>query len=125
YALNTKKKYKKKSNTLDLQQREEYHGGAVFWSPSKIREARFRERVRAREEEQEKLQKAERRHMKEQATLLKKIEQEEAKVERERKKKEQEKERERKAAERAELQRKKQQEKEAATTQKALQLSQK
>jgi hypothetical protein len=126
HALSTKKKHKKKSNTLDLQQREEYHGGAVFfWSPSKIREARYRERVRAHEEEQEKLQKAERRHMREQATLLKKIEQEEAKVEREKKREEAKIERQRKAEERAELQRKIQQEREAATAQKALQLSQK
>jgi hypothetical protein len=57
YALTTKKKHKKKSKVLDLQQREEYHGGAIFWSPSKIREGRYRERVRARKEEQEKLQK--------------------------------------------------------------------
>ncbi|KAK1918658.1 hypothetical protein P3342_001707 [Pyrenophora teres f. teres] len=30
----------KQSYKLDLQQRQEYHGGAVFWSPRKIREAR-------------------------------------------------------------------------------------
>jgi flagellar biosynthesis GTPase FlhF len=106
HVLNIKKKHNDKSNTLDLQQREEYHGGAVFWSPSKIREVCFRERVRPDEEEQDKLQKAERKYLREQAALLREIEQEEARVEREMKKKEQEKERERKAAERAELQRK-------------------
>jgi hypothetical protein len=125
HALNTKKKHKEKNKPLDLQQREEYHGGAVFWSPSNIREARYRERVRSREEEEEKVQKAERRHIKEQAALLKKIEQDEAKVERERKKKKREEERKRKAAERAENQRRKQQEREAAIAQKALQLYQK
>jgi hypothetical protein len=38
-ALTTKKKHKKKRNTLDLQQREEYHSTGVFWSPRKLREA--------------------------------------------------------------------------------------
>jgi hypothetical protein len=32
-ALNTKKKQNKKGKALDLQQHEEYYGGAVFWSP--------------------------------------------------------------------------------------------
>jgi hypothetical protein len=125
YALTTKKKHKKKSKVLDLQQREEYHGGAVFWSPSKIREARYRERVRAREEEQEKLQKSRERDLKAAAALYEKQQLKKKRVEREALQKERAKEKERKAAERAELQRKKQQEKEAATAQKALQLSQK
>jgi hypothetical protein len=54
-ALTTKRKHKKNSKLLDLQQRKKYHGGAVLWSPRKIREARARETVRQREEEQEKL----------------------------------------------------------------------
>ena len=41
-ALNTKKKHKTKRNTLDLQQREEYHGSSVFWSSRKVREGRAR-----------------------------------------------------------------------------------
>jgi hypothetical protein len=56
-VLTTKQKHKKKSKVLDLQQREEYHGSAVLWSPCKIREARVRETVKQRKEEQEKLQK--------------------------------------------------------------------
>jgi hypothetical protein len=43
-ALTTKRKHVTKSKVLDLQQREEYHGGAVLWSPRKIREARTRAR---------------------------------------------------------------------------------
>lgn len=124
YALNTKKKHKKKSSTLDLQQREEYNGGAVFWSPSKLREARFRERVKPREDEQEKLQKSNERELKAAAILYKKQQVEKKRVERELQQQERAEEKKRKAKERAELQRKKQQEKEAATTQKALQLSQ-
>ncbi|RMZ67028.1 pogo transposable [Pyrenophora seminiperda CCB06] len=38
-ALNTKKKHKMKRTTLDLRHRDEYYGGAVFWSPRKLREA--------------------------------------------------------------------------------------
>jgi hypothetical protein len=125
HALTTKKKHKKESKVLDLQQREEYHGGAVFWSPSKIREARYRERVRAREEEQEKLRKSNEKDLNAAAALYKKQQLEKKRVEREALQKERAKEKEREAAERAELQRKKQQEKEAATAQKALQLSQK
>lgn len=51
-ALLATQKQKKKSKPLDLQQRQEYHGGAVFWSPRKIREAQARERVREQEEEE-------------------------------------------------------------------------
>jgi hypothetical protein len=57
-ALQHKKKHKKKGKALDLQQRQEYHGSAVHWSPRKLREARAREAVRERDEMEEKLQKA-------------------------------------------------------------------
>jgi hypothetical protein len=51
-ALATKKKQKNRGKPLGLQQRQEYHGGAVMWSPRKIREARARKRVREREEKE-------------------------------------------------------------------------
>jgi hypothetical protein len=38
-ALKQKKKHSKKNFNLPLQQRQEYHGGAVFWSPNKRQEA--------------------------------------------------------------------------------------
>jgi hypothetical protein len=38
--LSAKKKYRKKGKVFDLQQRQKYYGGAVLWSPGKIREAR-------------------------------------------------------------------------------------
>jgi len=44
---------------LDLQQREEYHSGAVIWSLRKLEEARAREKVRRDEEEALLIQKAE------------------------------------------------------------------
>jgi hypothetical protein len=68
-ALTTKKKHKNKGKTLDLQQRQEFHSRAVFWSPSKVNEARFRERIRKREEEEELSPKANNKHMREQAAL--------------------------------------------------------
>jgi hypothetical protein len=43
-ALSVKEKRKKKGKALDLQQRKEYHGGAILWSPRKVREARTMER---------------------------------------------------------------------------------
>ena len=49
-ALTHKKKQKKKGRALDLQQHEEYWGGAVVWSPRAIREARYRMSVRDEEE---------------------------------------------------------------------------
>jgi hypothetical protein len=71
-ALNTKTKHEKLSKTLNLQQRKEYHGGATFWSPRKIREGRAREVVKQREEEAEKLCKANDKQLREAALLYKK-----------------------------------------------------
>jgi hypothetical protein len=122
--LKLKQKHKKKGKVLDLQQREEYHSSAVFWSSRKLKEARYREDVRLQEEEGDNLRKADEKHMREQAALLKKKQKEEKRVAAAAAKEAKEKEKERKAAEGAELQRKKKEEKEAASTQKALQLSQ-
>ncbi|KAF2031848.1 hypothetical protein EK21DRAFT_110516 [Setomelanomma holmii] len=83
-ALKLKKKHKKKGKVLDLQQREEYHGGAVLWSRRKLRESDFRERVSQQEEEQEQLQKAEMKELRAQAALLEKKEAEQERVARER-----------------------------------------
>jgi hypothetical protein len=42
-ALNNKKKRKDRGKRLNLQRENSYHGGATFWSPHKIRQARARE----------------------------------------------------------------------------------
>ncbi|RAQ98855.1 nucleic acid binding [Stemphylium lycopersici] len=81
-ALQHKKKHKKKGKALDLQQRQEYHGGAVHWSPRKLREARVREAVRERDETEEKLQKAQAKKQREEARLQRQVELEEKRVER-------------------------------------------
>jgi hypothetical protein len=83
-ALTAREKRTDKSKTMDLQQREEYHGGAVFWSPRKLREARARERVKQDEAEQLQLQKARDRELKEASKLYQKQLQEAAWAERQR-----------------------------------------
>ncbi|EDU40985.1 conserved hypothetical protein [Pyrenophora tritici-repentis Pt-1C-BFP] len=82
-ALALRKKHKKRSKPLDLQQRKEYHSSAVFWSPSKLRKAQIRERVKHQEEEAEKPQKAQKRELKVANTLYKRKMAEEAKALRE------------------------------------------
>jgi predicted nucleic acid-binding Zn-ribbon protein len=81
-----------------LQQREEYHGGAVLWSPCKVREANIRQNVTDQEEHQEKLAKANRKELREVAKLQKEIEKEERRVAAAEKKVEREKEKAEKAA---------------------------
>ena len=58
-ALKTQTKHKKKSKTLDLQQKKWAQGGAVFWSPRKVEEAREREKTKQQEQRAEELRKAE------------------------------------------------------------------
>jgi hypothetical protein len=100
-ALRHKKKHKKKGKALDLHQRQEYHGSAVYWSPRKLREARAREAVRERDETEEKLQKARAKKQREEAKLQRLVELEQRRVERQRLKEARELERAEKAAERA------------------------
>jgi hypothetical protein len=118
-AITTKQKHKKKSKVLDLQQREEFHSGAVLWSPRKCREAHARETVRQREEEQEKLQKTHDRELKAAATLYKKKMAEEAKALRQIARERAAEERKARAAELAAARALKKQQRDAATSQKS------
>ena len=54
-VIPTQKKHKKKSKTLDLQQNKWAQGGAVFWSPRKVEEARAREKTKQEEQKAEEL----------------------------------------------------------------------
>jgi hypothetical protein len=83
-ALNARQKRTSNSKTMDLQQREEYHGGAILWSPRKLREARYRARVKEDEAEQLQLQKARNREATEASKLLQKQQAAEAKAARQR-----------------------------------------
>jgi hypothetical protein len=118
-AVLSSKKHKKKSKTLDLQQRKEYHGGSVFWSPSKVREAQFRERIKEQEEKEQQLKRARTKAEKAQQKVLKLQEKEE----RERLRVKKREERERIKAEKQAAQEQKKQEKQ--NTQKSIQPSQK
>jgi hypothetical protein len=117
-ALSIKEKRKKKGRALDLQQRQEYYGGAVFWSPRKIREARVRQSIREQEEKEQQLQKAETAELKKAAKLYKDKIQQEKRAAREAARKAKEEERAEKAAQRKA-------QKATCNTEKALQLSQK
>ncbi|KAI1663365.1 hypothetical protein L13192_12570 [Pyrenophora tritici-repentis] len=102
--MGIKKRREKKSYTLQLNKPHEYHGGAVFWSPKKVRQARDDEAARQQQQQLEKAQKAEARYLKEQSRLYKLQEAEQKRVEKERLKEVREKER---AAEKAEKERRK------------------
>jgi len=58
-ALLNEKKRRQRSKPLLLQAPPEYHGGAVFWSPTKVQEARDRRAQKDAEQEALKLQKHE------------------------------------------------------------------
>jgi hypothetical protein len=116
-ALNVRKRQEKKSYTLQVNKPHEYHGGAVFWSPRKVRQARDDEAARQLQQQQEVLQKAEKTHLKEQARLYKLQVAEEKRVEKERLK-------EVRAKERAEKEAQKEAQKALRDSQKAIQPSQ-
>jgi hypothetical protein len=117
-SLQVNKRHNKKSKRLDLQQRQEYHGGATFWSPRKVREAQYRETVTQREKQQQQLQKAETRELQQANKLHKQKMAEERRVAREAAKAAKERKKVDKAAERAA-------QKAARDAEKAIQLSQK
>jgi hypothetical protein len=86
-ALDTKKKRKEKMYTLDFGEPREDTGGAMFFTPSKVKEAQFIQRMKEQDQEAETLRKAEAKQNKAEATALKKKEKEETKVAREEAKK--------------------------------------
>ncbi|KAF2200174.1 hypothetical protein GQ43DRAFT_374452, partial [Delitschia confertaspora ATCC 74209] len=95
-ALIHREKHLKHGKPLDLQQRQEYHDGAVVRSTRKVREARARKTVKEHKEKELQLQKSERAKLKKESQLYKlKIAQEkrvaraEAKVVKEKEKAEQ------------------------------------
>ena len=70
-ALVNERKRRKRGKALLLEEPEEYHGGAVFWSPRKVKEARDRQQLKEREEEQLQQQKAEANRQREEARQAK------------------------------------------------------
>jgi hypothetical protein len=123
-ALKEKKQRSTKRRVLPLQQHEEYHGGAVFWSPRARREAEVRYQVFQRLEHEEELAKADRKQLKHNNKLLKEKLKEERRVGREAAKLVREKEKAELANQKAKHAAEKRRQKEARDAQKALQLSQ-
>jgi hypothetical protein len=58
-ALINEKQRRKRGKALPLEAAEEYYGGAVFWSPSRVDKARDRLQQQELKEEQRQYQKAE------------------------------------------------------------------
>ena len=119
-ALKTKKKKKKHSKALPLGQSGEYHGGAILYSLRTVQRARDRAAVIQQEEEEEHLQKLQRKKQRDDAKHLKQLQIEEKRKERERAKVVREKERAEKAKRLAHARREKQQQRDAANATKAL-----
>jgi hypothetical protein len=71
-ALKARTKQKKKSTVLELQQREDYYGGAVFYSPRKIKEAQEKEATKQQEQRKEIARKAERKEKRAAAAIYQK-----------------------------------------------------
>ncbi|KAF2848735.1 hypothetical protein T440DRAFT_400384, partial [Plenodomus tracheiphilus IPT5] len=70
-ALINERLRRKQGKALPLQEPEDYHGGAMFYSPRKVKEARERQQQQELEEEQQQLQKAEKYRQREEARQAK------------------------------------------------------
>jgi hypothetical protein len=73
---------KNRGKRLKLQREDSYHGGATFWSPRKIRQARAHELEKQQQEEAEIAARASRKELQAAAKLLKEQQKEERRVER-------------------------------------------
>jgi regulator of replication initiation timing len=71
-TLDTQKQRRNQKKVLDVQQRKEYWVGAIFYSPRKIREAQFRDVIKARDKDAEELRKVTAKELRESNSLLKK-----------------------------------------------------
>ena len=81
-GVKIKKRHKKKPYPLDLQHDEQSGGGAVFWSPQKLKDAEDR-MVRERQQQRNaEIAKAEAKELKKAAAMLKKIQAQEKREER-------------------------------------------
>ena len=75
-AVLNKKKRSRKGEPLDLQPRKEYHNKPLFFSPRKVREARYRNKVNEREKLEEEAAKADRQQKRANTALQNKLEKE-------------------------------------------------
>ena len=118
------KRQKHPTRQLDLQQHQEYHGGAMMWSPRAFREARARMAVAEREKQADELQKAEMKELAAATKLYKAKVAEEKRVARAREKEERDRVKAKKAEEAAERKVERERQRQARDAKKAIQLSQ-
>ena len=121
-VLKTQKKHKKKSKTLELQHHKDYHGGAEFYSPSRVEEARARERTKQQEQKAEELKKAEMAELRHANKLYKEKIAQERREQKLREKEEREQRKAEKAQEVAKRKAQRERDKQAHNAQKAIQL---
>jgi hypothetical protein len=122
-VLKTQKKHKNKSKALEFQARKDYHGGAEFYSPSRVEKARSDERTKQQHQKEEELKKAEIAKLKHASKLYNEKIAEERREQRAREKEEREQVRAEKAKEAAERKAQRERDKQARDAQKAIQLS--
>ncbi|EFQ94072.1 hypothetical protein P3342_004217 [Pyrenophora teres f. teres] len=119
HEINLTKQRPTQRTTLATQEGDEWHGGAVFWSPKKLCTARARKAAEQDEAEQLQLQKAHDKELKAAATAYRKQQQQEAKVARQHAAEERREAKKAQAEELAAQRALKKQQRDAATAQKA------
>jgi hypothetical protein len=124
-ALKTQKKHKNKSKALQFQPRKEYHGGAEFYSPSRVEKARLDEKTKQENQKAEELQKAEMAKLRHANKLYNEKIAQEKREQRVREKEERERVRAEKAKEAAKRKAQREHDKQARNAKKAIQLPQK
>jgi hypothetical protein len=123
-VLKTQKKHKNKSKALQFQPRKEYHGGAEFYSPSRVEKARSDERTKQQNQRAEELKKAEMAELRRANKLYNEKIAQEKREQRAREKEEREQVRAEKAKEAAERKAQRERDKQARDAEKAVQLPQ-
>jgi hypothetical protein len=113
-----------KSKALQFQPRKEYHGGAEFYSPSRVEKARTDERIKQQNQKAEELRKAEMTKLRHANKLYNEKIAQERREQRAREKEERERVRAEKAEEAAERKAQRERERQARDAQKAVQLPQ-
>ncbi|KAJ8113338.1 hypothetical protein OPT61_g4513 [Boeremia exigua] len=122
-VLKTQKKHKNKSKALDFQEPEEYHGGAVFYSPHRVDKARQYKQVKQQEAEAEEARKVEMAELRRANKLYKERVAQERREQQAREKEERDQVKAKKAEEVAERKAEREHQKQARDAQEALQLS--
>jgi len=118
-----RQRQKQPAKQLDLQQHQEYHGGAMMWSPRAFREARARMAITEQQRQEEELKRAEMKDLAAANKLYKQKVADEKRIARQREKEERAQVKAKKAEEAAKGKAEREHQKQARDTQKAIQLS--